>query len=125
MTLFLVPSDLDADGVADAEDLCPGTPAGAIVDSTGCEYADTDKDGVADRNDACPASSKKNPVNSNGCNIYQSCPCIRKPKAWAGHNQYVLCVAKRVRQLYDEWKLTPNAAGNLIIKLVNNKCGDP
>jgi hypothetical protein len=32
----LVINDEDADGVEDSEDECPGTPAGAIVNATGC-----------------------------------------------------------------------------------------
>ena len=30
------PVDSDMDGVVDAQDLCPGTPAGSTVDTTGC-----------------------------------------------------------------------------------------
>lgn len=33
------PADADGDGVPDASDLCPGTPAGTTVDSTGCPVA--------------------------------------------------------------------------------------
>jgi len=44
------PSDSDNDGVTDDLDKCPGTPAGAKVDSTGCEL-DSDSDGVADSMD--------------------------------------------------------------------------
>ncbi|GAA4651321.1 outer membrane porin OprF [Kistimonas scapharcae] len=32
----IAPLDSDNDGVLDADDLCPGTPAGATVDATGC-----------------------------------------------------------------------------------------
>ncbi len=45
--------DSDADGVADRDDKCPGTPAGIAVDKTGCPL-DRDKDGVADYIDDCP-----------------------------------------------------------------------
>lgn len=31
-----VPADTDGDGVIDSKDLCPGTPKGELVDSTGC-----------------------------------------------------------------------------------------
>jgi len=51
------PTDRDADGVYDADDLCPGTPSGASVDARGCwvvegVYFDTDssKLGSTDRN---------------------------------------------------------------------------
>ena len=43
-------SDIDGDGVTDAEDLCPQLPGLAELD--GCP--DTDGDGVADYQDACP-----------------------------------------------------------------------
>jgi hypothetical protein len=33
------PPDADGDGVADADDECPGTPAGTSVDATGCEIS--------------------------------------------------------------------------------------
>jgi outer membrane protein OmpA-like peptidoglycan-associated protein len=33
------PADSDGDGVADAEDLCPGTQAGATVNKMGCEQS--------------------------------------------------------------------------------------
>jgi outer membrane protein OmpA-like peptidoglycan-associated protein len=34
-----VPVDTDGDGVVDANDACPGTPAGTAVDAKGCELA--------------------------------------------------------------------------------------
>ena len=41
-------SDVDADGVADALDLCPNTDPGAVVDANGCasNQLDDDNDGV-------------------------------------------------------------------------------
>ena len=44
--------DDDNDGVIDANDLCPNTPAGTQVNSAGCP--DADGDGVADTADNCP-----------------------------------------------------------------------
>src|SRR5262249_43568211 len=44
--------DDDNDGVMDANDLCPGTPAGTQVNAAGCP--DADGDGVADTADNCP-----------------------------------------------------------------------
>ncbi|MDK9556274.1 OmpA family protein [Marinobacter sp. M216] len=60
------PADSDNDGVPDESDECPGTPAGATVDSTGCE-PDGDRDGVADARDACPDSTLGAEVDSRGC----------------------------------------------------------
>lgn len=58
--------DSDNDGVADDRDACPGTPAGAIVDSRGCE-TDKDGDGVSDRLDQCPGTEPGTQVDSVGC----------------------------------------------------------
>lgn len=45
--------DSDNDGVADKNDKCPDTPAGVMVDKTGCPI-DKDIDGIADYLDKCP-----------------------------------------------------------------------
>ena len=37
--------DADGDGIPDCDDACPGTPAGAGVDATGCSCPDADGDG--------------------------------------------------------------------------------
>jgi len=48
--------DSDEDGVADAEDNCPDTPAGEVADINGCSDSqkDSDGDGVNDDIDNCP-----------------------------------------------------------------------
>lgn len=67
------PVDSDGDGVIDANDQCPNTPAGATVDANGCEVivppADSDGDGVADSNDLCPNTTPGATVDANGCEI--------------------------------------------------------
>lgn len=50
---FGKPKDADNDGITDANDKCPETPAGVVVDKNGCPL-DSDKDGVADYQDQCP-----------------------------------------------------------------------
>jgi len=60
--------DSDRDGVADAFDACPRTPAGEKVSSTGC-VADGDKDSVPDAVDRCPGSPAGEPVDSHGCTV--------------------------------------------------------
>ncbi len=60
------PLDSDGDGVADYKDNCAGTPAGATVDGSGCPK-DSDGDGVADYLDRCPGTPAGAPVDSNGC----------------------------------------------------------
>jgi OOP family OmpA-OmpF porin len=61
-------ADSDRDGVPDNIDQCPGTPAGATVDSTGCEL-DADMDGVPDARDACPNTPHGAAVDSRGCEL--------------------------------------------------------
>ena len=58
--------DADDDGVADANDCCPGTAPGLVVDDTGCE-PDSDTDGVIDRLDKCPDTAPGRTVDANGC----------------------------------------------------------
>ena len=58
--------DSDGDGVADSSDNCPNTPAGARVDTFGCEL-DSDGDGVVDSKDECPGTPRGVAVGPNGC----------------------------------------------------------
>jgi len=62
------PADSDNDGVPDTSDQCPGTTAGAVVDSTGCE-PDADMDGVADVRDDCPNTLRGAEVDARGCEL--------------------------------------------------------
>ncbi len=62
------PVDSDADGVADGDDRCPGTPAGVKVDAKGCPV-DTDADGVADYLDKCPGTPAGVKVDAKGCPV--------------------------------------------------------
>ncbi|MEM8546584.1 MAG: OmpA family protein [Pseudomonadota bacterium] len=61
-------ADSDGDGVGDANDQCPNTPAGAIVGPNGCQL-DSDRDGVVDGNDQCPNTPAGVRVDANGCEI--------------------------------------------------------
>jgi len=63
---FLTKIDSDEDGVIDADDACPNTPAGIRVDEFGCPL-DTDNDGVPDYLDDCPGTPKNVKVNEFGC----------------------------------------------------------
>ena len=62
------PADADNDGVPDSRDQCANTPAGAQVDSRGCEL-DADNDGVADSKDQCPNTPAGAQVDSRGCEL--------------------------------------------------------
>lgn len=62
--------DTDQDGVIDAKDQCPGTPRGAVVNTSGCVLAqvrDGDGDGVSDTFDRCPDSPADADVDESGC----------------------------------------------------------
>lgn len=64
-------ADSDHDGVADAADQCPDTPAGRTVDAKGCEL-DGDHDGVVDALDKCPDTPAGDKVDANGCSIVKT-----------------------------------------------------
>ena len=63
--------DSDGDGVSDANDQCPNTPAGTEVDANGCGKVDgdDDNDGVANSMDACPNSKSGAVVGKDGCEV--------------------------------------------------------
>lgn len=61
-----VPPDADRDGVADARDRCPNTPAGTRVDGSGCPL-DADGDRVADGLDRCAGTPAGALVDTSGC----------------------------------------------------------
>ena len=77
------PSDTDGDGVVDANDRCPNTPAGWEVGVDGCPL-DADKDRVPNSIDECPNTPMGQPVGANGCpmdddkdgviNVNDKCP---------------------------------------------------
>ncbi|MDJ0750252.1 MAG: OmpA family protein [Woeseiaceae bacterium] len=60
--------DSDGDGVKDSVDRCPGTPKGVSVDASGCPN-DSDGDGVTDDKDQCPGTPAGQPVDANGCEL--------------------------------------------------------
>jgi OOP family OmpA-OmpF porin len=66
------PKDSDNDGVVDSRDQCPMTPAGTVVDATGCRLGgDADNDGVPDDMDKCPDSKSNDKVDASGCVIFE------------------------------------------------------
>lgn len=65
-------TDADGDGVPNSRDVCPNTPEGTSVDSSGCgpeetPSADEDGDGVPDDFDQCSGTEAGASVNSAGC----------------------------------------------------------
>ncbi|MCF6300016.1 MAG: OmpA family protein [Proteobacteria bacterium] len=63
--------DSDGDGVSDANDNCPNSAAGAVVDQYGCEKidGDDDNDGVKNSGDKCPNSRAGAIVDKDGCDV--------------------------------------------------------
>ena len=59
-------ADEDNDGVSNKLDQCAGTPAGAVVDTTGCPL-DSDNDGVFDGLDQCAETPAGAVVDAAGC----------------------------------------------------------
>jgi len=69
-TIVVIPAekDSDGDGIYDALDKCPDTPAGSTVGVDGCPIdMDSDHDGVIDAKDLCPNTPVGDAVNSDGC----------------------------------------------------------
>jgi hypothetical protein len=78
ITVTPPPADTDADGVTDADDRCPGTPAGTAVNTQGCSTAqitDTDGDGTVDAQDGCPADPDKVAAGLCGCGKPETANC--------------------------------------------------
>ncbi|WP_279242991.1 thrombospondin type 3 repeat-containing protein [Candidatus Paraluminiphilus aquimaris] len=66
-------TDTDADGVADADDLCANTPAGAAVNAQGCADSQIDDDGDSVTNDLdqCPSTPTDETADAVGCSPSQ------------------------------------------------------
>ncbi|MCR9103047.1 MAG: hypothetical protein NXI25_24045 [bacterium] len=74
---FINQTDTDGDGVADADDNCPGTASGTTVDAQGCP--DTDGDAVVgladpDGSDPCNPDPNDAACNSSNCNAGTAAP---------------------------------------------------
>lgn len=66
-------ADDDADGVVNANDLCPSTAPDQSANADGCSewQLDDDKDQVVNAEDSCPATSTGEGVDSAGCSDAQ------------------------------------------------------
>ena len=87
-------TDADADGVADSLDLCPGTPAGAIVDANGCSI-----DQIA------PCSGPA----SGG--------------TWKNHGQYVSAVAQAAEAFLAQDLISADQADEIVAQAAQSNCG--
>ncbi len=67
-------ADSDRDGVQDAQDQCPDTIAGTVVNEVGCaaNNGDADHDGVLDIGDQCPNTAAGLAVDGQGCAVEQT-----------------------------------------------------
>ncbi len=97
--------DSDGDGVLDADDLCPGTAAGAIVDEYGCSVVqvDVDEDGYCDvgapsngpddcvPTDNCPTVPNPSQIDDNNDGYGDACvpPGSVSPDADIGGNPVI------------------------------------
>jgi hypothetical protein len=87
-------TDADADGVPDSLDLCPGTPASAIVDAKGCSI-----DQIA------PCSGPA----SGG--------------AWNNHGQYVSAVAHAAEAFVEQRLISEAEAEEIVAEAAQSNCG--
>ena len=87
-------TDADGDGVADSLDLCPGTPAGAIVDANGCSI-----DQIAPCSG--PASGGR----------------------WKNHGQYVSSVAHAAEAFLSQGLISADQAETIVTQAAQSKCG--
>jgi hypothetical protein len=87
-------TDVDADGVPDSLDLCPGTPADAIVDAEGCSI-----DQIA------PCSG---PVSGG---------------TWKNHGQYVSAVAEVTNAFLALGLITEDQADEIVAQAAQSNCG--
>jgi hypothetical protein len=87
-------TDEDGDGVPDSLDLCPGTPAGAIVDANGCSI-----DQIA------------------------LCSGPAAGGTWKNHGQYVSSVAHAVEGFVAQGLISAEQAEEIIAQAARSDCG--
>src|SRR6266511_3106283 len=87
-------TDEDTDGVADSLDQCAGTPAGALVDATGCSI-----------DQLAPCSGPA----SGG--------------TWKNHGQYVSAVAQAVEEFVAQDLISADQAEEIVSQAARSNCG--
>ena len=106
-----VPRDSDGDGVPDAQDICPGTPARAAVGSDGCPL-DADRDRVADHLDNCPGTPAGVAVDQYGCPpvpIPAAAPKLEQQVVATVEPQVIVLAFEDVHFDFDQSTLKPEA----------------
>jgi hypothetical protein len=120
--------DSDGDGVLDDVDQCPDTPAGEIVDASGCpisQTGDSDGDGVLDDVDQCPDTPAGDIVNASGCSISQLVPCDgpQSGETWKNHGQYVRAVVKAAKDFFNAGLITRRQGAKIVTDAAHSSCG--
>jgi hypothetical protein len=87
-------TDADGDGVGDSLDLCPGTPASAVVDATGCSI-----------DQLAPCSGPA----SGG--------------TWKNHGQYVSTVAQTTTLFAEDGLISEEQAEEIVAAAARSNCG--
>jgi len=122
VTVVAVPAasnepDADADGVADRIDNCPMTP--------NPDQADEDRDGVGDACDTCPLTPSGAPALADGCSASQRCPCDgpAPESEWESQQAYVQCIARQLKTLRRDGKISRHDVVELMQAAVRSGCG--
>jgi hypothetical protein len=122
LTIIAVPEaadgpDSDGDGVSDALDNCPMTDLPS--------QEDNDNDGAGDVCDVCPETPLGSPVLSDGCAPSQLCPCEgpEPDTDWTSQREYVQCVARTLKRMHEEHKLSRTEVRQMMKDAARSGCG--
>ncbi len=109
--------DADSDGVPDSLDNCS-----AVSNS---DQHDGDRDGLGDACDACSATAAGEPIMADGCAPSQRCACEGPgpDEEWPSQRAYVQCVARALKALRREGKLSRSEVRQKIQDAVRSGCG--
>ena len=109
--------DRDRDGVADEWDNCPRV--------ANPDQQDNDGDGVGDACDRCPVTPVGAMTSAQGCSVAQTCPCDGPAPGvgWTGLRAYGRCVARALRELQEQGKLSASEARAELKRALRSGCG--
>jgi len=109
--------DGDGDGAADLTDNCRDTPNG--------DQADADGDGVGDVCDSCAETAAHDIILDNGCAPSQLCPCEGPADGgeWSDHRSYLRCLARSLKVLWREGKLSRREVVRILRDGARSGCG--